>query len=218
VEAPGPCPRVVCGQVFATGSSSFADHDGAEAGRRPLVLAQQEVRRLVCVLPGTGSGMALEPFPRELLIRQARAQEVVPLRSVLVFLVFGGLLSLSYPGRHGLNRVRWSRVHLPLLGRGPIIAVRCVVVVGACCTIIRSIYTLNHGQTACRLSLSPVTRCVCVCVWRAGAVKLIYVNSPPIGLPPICCALIPPGGIPIPMPVGTRGKGGGDHMYYKNID
>ncbi|KAJ1640055.1 hypothetical protein T492DRAFT_932985 [Pavlovales sp. CCMP2436] len=146
--------------------------------------------------------MALAPFPRELLIRQARAQEVVPLRSVLVFLVFDGLLSLSYPGRHGLNRVRWSRVHLPLLGRGPIIAVRCVVGVGACCKIIRSIYTLNHSQTACRLSLSPVTRC-------AGAVKLIYVNSPPIGLPPICYALIPPGGIPIPMPVGTRGKGGG---------
>ncbi|KAJ1635232.1 hypothetical protein T492DRAFT_968103 [Pavlovales sp. CCMP2436] len=99
--------------------------------------------------------MALAPFPRELLIRQARAQEVIPLRSVLMFLVFGGLLSLSYPGRHGLNRVRWSR---------PIIAVRCVVGVGACCKIIRLIYTLN-GQTACRLSLSPVTR-----------FKLIYVN------------------------------------------
>ncbi|KAJ1634672.1 hypothetical protein T492DRAFT_971697, partial [Pavlovales sp. CCMP2436] len=112
--------------------------------------------------------MALAPLPRELLIRQARAQEVVSLRSVLVFLVFGGPLSLSYPGRYGLNRVRWSRVHLPLLGRGPIIAVRCVVGVDACCKIIRSIYTLNHGQTACRLSLSPVTRCVCVCVCLAG--------------------------------------------------
>ncbi|KAJ1630260.1 hypothetical protein T492DRAFT_1004445 [Pavlovales sp. CCMP2436] len=125
--------------------------------------------------------MALASFPRELLIRQARAQEVVSLRSVLVFLVFGGLLSLSYPGRHGLNRVRWSRVHLPLLGRGPIIADRCVVGVGACSPI----------------GLPPIC---CALIPPGG----ISIPMPPIGMPPICCELIPPGGIPILMPVGTR--------------